>query len=508
MKVWFEGKQNKGAPVVHAMQSTDLTAAFKHTLLCLPPTPGCHGTAMTAPSLARFAGLSLSDELAEATNELLDLGTRAQHPFPPGFTLEPLPTPSPLSLSAGGLSLGRTLAVDENARMTLIYDDDDERPAKQAHQRSPAKSPGRHPEDDEDDRLPSSRLNRMVDAVSDSRTSNSALNPSPSSVTPEQKLRSHTWYNERGESVMKPISTSASQLLVPASNTALASSKVDSTPAFFLQSFPDARGAATEASTSRGADEPPPAVASSSSASSSQSPSLSPFPLRLPFSEAAKATLSNVDDAAVTVQLHGNRRLEKLAEDKLAMQLEDDDSQSTRQHSEGGEDGDSSSLLSLPATSVTGSSQMSSKVRRRPGRRRSTGSASMVTQELDTLDDDIPFARDVLVRGFNVVGEKSRGFVCYDVRVITTPGTTISILRRFSSFLQLRQSLASERPMHASLLPPLPPKRTGLLHKYASHHLEKRRRALQRWLVVVMLDRRWGTTKSLREWVVGNSDDT
>lgn len=99
-------------------------------------------------------------------------------------------------------------------------------------------------------------------------------------------------------------------------------------------------------------------------------------------------------------------------------------------------------------------------------------------------------------------------------------GTTMSILRRFSDFVRLRQALmaectGSERDRsgssHASssskskrVPPALPPKRTGLLHKYASDHLEKRRRALQQWLVVVMLDSRWGASRALRQWVVSD----
>lgn len=112
-------------------------------------------------------------------------------------------------------------------------------------------------------------------------------------------------------------------------------------------------------------------------------------------------------------------------------------------------------------------------------------------------------------------------------------GTTINALRRFSSFVTLRKQLADECPVrillapshvrrrdshltpnllslpaptkqeYRSHLPSLPPRRAGLLQKYAARYLEERRKALQRWLEIVMLDRRWGGAKALREWVVG-----
>ncbi|PWN50194.1 hypothetical protein IE53DRAFT_369128, partial [Violaceomyces palustris] len=55
---------------------------------------------------------------------------------------------------------------------------------------------------------------------------------------------------------------------------------------------------------------------------------------------------------------------------------------------------------------------------------------------------------------------------------------------------------------YQSSLPPLPSRHKGLLHKYGTNHLEERRKGLQRWLELVMLNPKWGGSQSLTEWVV------
>lgn len=173
---------------------------------------------------------------------------------------------------------------------------------------------------------------------------------------------------------------------------------------------------------------------------------------------------------------------------------------------------DTSSLLSLPVSSTGTASYTPPRSRSASHlirRRRSTGSHSAGAASSVTSDDTPRrerFARDVLVRGFCIVGGKARGHVAYEVQIVTQTGPKITILRRFSSFLALRRAIMAE--CGSSVPPNLPPRRSGLLHKYAAHHLEKRRRALQKWLATVMLDSPWCSCRALQAWVVGGDGDS
>jgi len=443
---------------------------------------------MTASS-PQYADLSLTDELAEATNELLSLGGRVlKDTYDSTSTASidpPLLTPSPLNLSTAGATLSSFLAVGQNSRLVLIHDDDEASPIKIGHKndlRQATASNGLGEAlnrfDDPDDYLPSSQLNRIVAPVSSSTKDSSAAPASPR----HQLEREKTKGKKTGTTTAHSFDDEASP-------------RSSHTPTFFTESFPEAH------------EEVARSIASSSGVKIDRV--RTPTFLKFAISEPPPPTLSSIGEAPVIVKLHGNGRLEREAQDRTKVDEEASGSslmQGNNSIFAQSDDGDGSSLLSLAATAISSSSRSSSKGRRRLIRRRSGGSTSVANDDLDTMQD-APFARDVQIRGFTAVGEKSRGFVCYDIRVITVRGTTISILRRFSSFCQLRQSLLSERPQHATLVPSLPPRRTGLFQKYASHHLEKRRRALQKWLAVVMLDKRWATTKSLRDWVVGSSDE-
>lgn len=87
------------------------------------------------------------------------------------------------------------------------------------------------------------------------------------------------------------------------------------------------------------------------------------------------------------------------------------------------------SLSSLPATSLKtsssqgGASSGSPSGTRRRSRSRSSFSASSqlaIDEEASPSAPLRPFARDVKLGGFSVVGDRARGYVCYEVRIITT----------------------------------------------------------------------------------------
>lgn len=473
---------------------------------------------MLPPLPSQHPNTSLSDELAAATNELLDLGRSASDRPPHNSSHEvPLPTPSPLNLASNNATNHRTLSsiisAGHDARLELIHDDEDDVPGLSTKLGGTplSRSTGVVLESaevpyDHDDNLPSSRLSSLIASVSNDTSFSSHTVPSPQLRMVDKAFSSEirpsateSRINQTEGQLHRQRRASQESPHLAATLRAASIARQDRTPDFFTESFPDAQRSPNSDINSL----------LSPVAEVKHRTTMSPI-LNLGSPRPTQATLGDVSESQVTVKLHGNARLEREAgaasttvEGDILMDLELASGSVRRLPIN--DEGDRSSLVSLPATSLTDSSQASSRVRPRARRRRSNGSYSIVSEDLSTVDD-LPFARDVQIRGFTVVGEKARGFVCYDVCVITTRGTSISILRRFSSFVSLRASLASERAQYAKLVPSLPPKRSGLLHKYASHHLEKRRRALQRWLSIVMLDRRWATTKALQEWVVGNND--
>lgn len=167
-------------------------------------------------------------------------------------------------------------------------------------------------------------------------------------------------------------------------------------------------------------------------------------------------------------------------------------------------DGDSnSSLLSLPVSAAIGSNSDGASATRSGSlhRRASSGSASVAGRSALCGPSLNVFARDVKVRGWSEVGRRARGYVDFDIVVLTKKGVMIRVHRRYSSFVALRKQLLAEAPPHRNHLPPLPPK--DALHKYSAKHLEQRRIALTNWLQAVMLDPRWGGSKAVREWLVG-----
>ncbi|CAO1627126.1 unnamed protein product [Jaminaea pallidilutea] len=191
---------------------------------------------------------------------------------------------------------------------------------------------------------------------------------------------------------------------------------------------------------------------------------------------------------------------------------------------------DTGSLYSLPASSISpsirrrrtstggmsrtaSSGSVTSSLRPRHSRTVSNSSIAAIQRGEGSSE---PFARDVLIRGWTNIDSSSfasslstasalrrgaRGYVTFEVVLLTIKGPTIRLHQRYSAFESLRKSLAVEIPRHAKSLPTLPPK--DLLHRGSAKRLEARRIALQEWLRAVALDHRWGGTQALRQWVAG-----
>ncbi|SPO27939.1 uncharacterized protein UTRI_05082 [Ustilago trichophora] len=166
-----------------------------------------------------------------------------------------------------------------------------------------------------------------------------------------------------------------------------------------------------------------------------------------------------------------------------------------------------SSLISLPVSTLTSSSRTPSHTsleRRRSASSTTAPRRRSSTRHTSSSSHSDVFAREVRIRGWSEVGSQARGWVVFELRILTKQGTPIIAHKRFSSFVKLRETLKKECKDQAKWLPELPTKAAGLLSKYDAKYLEKRRRALQRWLETVMLDRVWGASEGLREWVLAS----
>ncbi|KAF8652631.1 hypothetical protein AX16_004292 [Volvariella volvacea WC 439] len=119
----------------------------------------------------------------------------------------------------------------------------------------------------------------------------------------------------------------------------------------------------------------------------------------------------------------------------------------------------------------------------------------------DNSGESTVFARGVSIDGWINVGDKLGGaYVVYDCAIKTKEGTTIHIHKRYSAFVELRQTLLQTLPHHLRhFVPSLPPKAT--LARYRPAFLERRRQLLQYWLSTVLLHPDIGSFKAVRLWV-------
>lgn len=92
----------------------------------------------------------------------------------------------------------------------------------------------------------------------------------------------------------------------------------------------------------------------------------------------------------------------------------------------------------------------------------------------------------------------------YDISILiaSSPSPT-HIHRRFSSFVALRSAIVRSLPpdLHPQI-PQLPPKAPWA--RYRAGFLENRRRALESWLVQILLHPDIGGLEVVRQWVVND----
>ncbi|OXC70979.1 hypothetical protein AYX13_00396 [Cryptococcus neoformans] len=123
-----------------------------------------------------------------------------------------------------------------------------------------------------------------------------------------------------------------------------------------------------------------------------------------------------------------------------------------------------------------------------------------------------PFAREVTIKGWKVVGGESwtdvaklGAYVVYDIDIKLKDGGKLNILRRYTDFVKLRKALRIKYHHLWQAIPPLP----GKMHiaKFSPKFLEERQSRLQRFLRGVILHPEMGQGGSgsiVGTWVLGD----
>ncbi|OZJ05837.1 hypothetical protein BZG36_00904 [Bifiguratus adelaidae] len=115
----------------------------------------------------------------------------------------------------------------------------------------------------------------------------------------------------------------------------------------------------------------------------------------------------------------------------------------------------------------------------------------------DSYDTSGPFAKAVTVTRPHRVGYGYGSYIVYTCSAITRTGT-ISVLKRYSDFVTLREDLIRDCPGYRKGIPHLPPKK--VVGNFNPTFIESRRRELEYFLAYVTLHPSLGTTPVVKKW--------
>ncbi|KAM3584676.1 hypothetical protein VKS41_003483 [Umbelopsis sp. WA50703] len=117
----------------------------------------------------------------------------------------------------------------------------------------------------------------------------------------------------------------------------------------------------------------------------------------------------------------------------------------------------------------------------------------------ETVRRSSVFASDVEVSHPLRIGVGYGSYVCYSCTIFSSKGASISARKRYSDFVQLRESLIEHYPRLKSNIPKLPPKK--VVGKFTPAFIEKRRRELEYFLKYVSLHPTLGSSMVLKRWL-------
>ncbi|KAI8340570.1 hypothetical protein BC941DRAFT_417586 [Chlamydoabsidia padenii] len=109
------------------------------------------------------------------------------------------------------------------------------------------------------------------------------------------------------------------------------------------------------------------------------------------------------------------------------------------------------------------------------------------------------FASDAIVDHPLRIGVGYGSYICYSCTVFSNKGAPITIRKRYSDFVNIRQQLIKLYPPMASSLPKLPPKK--IVKKFDPTFVEQRRRELEYFFKYIVLHPTLGSSTAVKQWI-------
>ncbi|KAI8098601.1 Phox homologous domain-containing protein [Halteromyces radiatus] len=113
-------------------------------------------------------------------------------------------------------------------------------------------------------------------------------------------------------------------------------------------------------------------------------------------------------------------------------------------------------------------------------------------------DDNKIFASDAVVSHPLRIGVGYGSYICYSCTVFSNKGAPITIRKRYSDFVDIRQQLIKRYPNMKSI-PKLPPKK--LVKKFDPTFIEQRRRDLEYFFKYIVLHPNLGSSSIVKQWI-------
>ncbi|ORX51881.1 hypothetical protein DM01DRAFT_1336878 [Hesseltinella vesiculosa] len=117
----------------------------------------------------------------------------------------------------------------------------------------------------------------------------------------------------------------------------------------------------------------------------------------------------------------------------------------------------------------------------------------------DDGDDNQVYACDAIVNHPLRIGIGYGSYICYSCTVFSNKGAPITVRKRYSDFVVLRQQLLKHYPHLKASVPKLPPKK--VVGKFTPTFVEQRRRELEYFFKYVVLHPTLGSGQVIKEWI-------
>ncbi|KAI9306644.1 Phox homologous domain-containing protein [Cunninghamella echinulata] len=109
------------------------------------------------------------------------------------------------------------------------------------------------------------------------------------------------------------------------------------------------------------------------------------------------------------------------------------------------------------------------------------------------------FATDAIVSHPLRIGVGYGSYICYSCTVFSNKGTPITVRKRYSDFVEIRQRLVKQYPHLKSSIPKLPPKK--VVGKFTPTFVEQRRRDLEYFFKYIFLHPTLGSSTVVKQWI-------